>query len=210
MSTVPRAEFMIATGAPCKPVVNPATASLRALRADAIRNAIRAKVGQPAEGMVCAAWSWIHGLGLFAARPLPRACIVLTGRVVQSGADPDPGWTFTLRPGWHAWLSPEAGILNHSCAPNLGIVDLGKDGYAFRTLREIAVGEELTRDYGCTEGFGTGIAYCHCGAAACTGAVPGFFESTAARTARLRGFGVAQWIREFEAARHKRNRRHAA
>jgi|GEM_PF-6170028 len=198
------------SSSPFKPSVNPATASLRALRAEAIRNVIRGGIGHDPEGTVCAAWSWTHGLGLFAATDVVHDRIVLTGSVLQAGPDWDPGWTVTIRPGVYAWLTPAASILNHSCGPNLGIVDLGSDGYAFRALRNISAGEELTREYGCTEGWDTGIAYCHCGAACCTGAVPGYLVSTPARQARLRDFGVAQWIREIEARKIKGRRPHAA
>jgi hypothetical protein len=195
---------------PFKPSANPATASLRSVWEEAIRNTIRARVGHGPEGMVLPAWSWTHGLGLFAATNIPRGRIVLTGRVLQSGSDWDPGWTVTIRPGMYAWLSPAAAIVNHSCAPNLGIVDLGRDGYAFRALRDISAGDELTREYGCTEGWDTGIVYCHCGAACCTGAVPGYLVSTPERKARLRELGVAQWIRELEAPKIKKGRHCAA
>jgi len=189
-----------------KPCANPATASLRSMWEEALRNAMRAGIGHGSEGMVFPAWSWTHGLGLFAASGIPRGRIVLTGRVLQSGPDWDPGWTVTIRPGLYAWLSPEASIVNHSCAPNLGIVDLGPDGYAFRALRDISASDELTREYGCTEGWDTGIVYCHCGAPCCNGAIPGYLVSTPERKAKLRELGVAQWIREFEEPAIRRRR----
>lgn len=61
-------------------------------------------------------------------------------------------------------------FLNHSCSPNLYL-----DGQiVFRTLREIAPGEELTVDYGTFMVIEKNIIeMCRCGASNCRGVIRG-------------------------------------
>jgi len=58
--------------------------------------------------------------------------------------------------------------LNHSCEPNLGIVGQ----IEFRAMRRIAVGEELTFDYGTGDDDDWSMN-CQCGSKTCRGMVSG-------------------------------------
>jgi SET domain-containing protein len=55
---------------------------------------------------------------------------------------------------------------NHSCRPNARL-DIGQGRVEFYALRAIAVGEEITVNYG--ETHHQGRLACRCGAAGCSG-----------------------------------------
>jgi uncharacterized protein len=59
--------------------------------------------------------------------------------------------------------------INHSCNPNCGIVG----GVVVVSLRDIAVGEELTFDYAMTDGCDYDEFDCTCGRAQCRGRITG-------------------------------------
>lgn len=59
-------------------------------------------------------------------------------------------------------------FLNYSCEPNVGV----QGQIVFDALREVAVGEELTIDYGTIDHDVESMA-CQCGAAACRGTITG-------------------------------------
>ncbi|MGF1552426.1 MAG: SET domain-containing protein [Paracoccaceae bacterium] len=123
----------------------------------------------------------VHGLGLFAARPLaPLALVVVKGGHVFDRPTRDR-LAGTLGP---AEIQIEADLflgpvdaegrdaammhLNHSCAPNLGI----EGQICFRTRRAVDAGEELTLDYATFDDDDYAMD-CACGAPACRGRVTG-------------------------------------
>ncbi len=85
--------------------------------------------------------SGIHGLGMFAAEPIPKG--VSLGRL--AGMPTHEDGTYVL------WLSDELGLevtndfrfINHDGDPNSELTDVD-----VVTLKDIAVDEELTHDYG--------------------------------------------------------------
>ncbi len=107
----------------------------------------------------------IHGVGVFALRPIPgRRNPFRTPRTTPTGAQrltPEhmaalpPALLETIQalfipmdgatciPSHGLNIVPLSAYLNHSAAPNLQT----KDGSTFTTLRKIAAGEELTVDY---------------------------------------------------------------
>lgn len=126
----------------------------------------------------------IEGRGLFAAGDLPEGTLVLRlgGRVVRSAelarriAAADAGrapYVDTITVGDDRHLVLPAGsaahFANHSCDPNLW-----HDGpYRLVARRAVAVGEELTVDYGTDSGAEGFVMACACGSALCRGRVTG-------------------------------------
>ncbi|MEL6480443.1 MAG: SET domain-containing protein-lysine N-methyltransferase [Pseudomonadota bacterium] len=125
--------------------------------------------------------SGIEGLGLFAIAPIAAGEIV----VVKGGHVFDRAMRDRLAPllgpaeiqiGDDLFIGPvtpaerDAGMmhLNHSCAPNLGL--MGEITYGAR--RAIEAGEELSFDYATGDDDDWEMV-CRCGAAACRGRVTG-------------------------------------
>ena len=79
-------------------------------------------------------------------------------------------YTIQIGPVWH--LLPKVGMfLNHSCEPN-GYIDV--KNAAFRALRDINEGEELTFNYNTTEYDISKPFECWCGKENCYKEVKGF------------------------------------
>lgn len=144
------------------------------------------------------------GMGL-CVRPgqtVRRGQVVLVAGVVATQQRRDPVWTFTLGPRRHCWLDAPAMLLNHSCHPSCGIVDGitladGRPGVAFRALRDLRGGEELTWHYGTTEPRDTGVEQCACGN--CSGGrAPGWAEmSDAERFELWCSCGVSSYLMQM-------------
>jgi SET domain-containing protein len=115
----------------------------------------------------------LHGLGVFAAAPIPRGAVAwrftppfdldLDPRLVEQ----QPGHIRRILLHY-GYLDPrlnryilccdDARFINHSATPNLGM-DFSADPYGVDSaLRDIAAGEELTVDYGILEGPGAIVA----------------------------------------------------
>jgi SET domain-containing protein len=109
--------------------------------------------------------SGIHGIGVFAIRPIPKGCrhIFSTGQgewiklpITEVGSLPDHSRdlieTYCLFDDEHYYV-PDYGFkimdlvnfLNHSRQPNLVSIN---DGEIFESLRDIEAGEELFINYG--------------------------------------------------------------
>lgn len=134
----------------------------------------------------------LHGMGVFAARPIPAGTMILEYEGVrispeaadaQEPDDPDdPCHTFffSLSSGEvidGARDGNDARWINHSCEPNCQAEE-DEDGRRVYivALRDIAAGEELTFDYGLiidepmTDALREEYR-CHCGAPGCRGAM---------------------------------------
>lgn len=97
--------------------------------------------------------------------------------------------------------------INHSCAPNTGILTNAYGGYTFIALQHIKPGEEVTCDYETFEAEGL-VGFrdqaCLCGSPQCRGFLVGFFH----RAEYLRQkYGL--FIAEYLKACHPRLRCHA-
>jgi SET domain-containing protein len=106
--------------------------------------------------------SGIHGMGLFAAEPIPRGAPCWR---FLPGFDHDysPAQFDALPPlardhtRWFCFVSPVDGhvvlsgdhacFINHSLTPNTGAPPDGAEPVTTRALRDIAVGEEITCNY---------------------------------------------------------------
>jgi len=115
-----------------------------------------------------------HGKGVFAAAPIVRdePIIVFGGpRLHRSQVD----WSdYHLQIDEDLYLGPSGSpddFINHSCDPNSAF----RQGLVLVALRDIAVGEEITWDYGTAidEHDFPGFPCC-CGAANCRGLVRSF------------------------------------
>ena len=92
-------------------------------------------------GLVRVEPSPIHGLGLFALRPLPADTIV--GRLEGVLTDQDGMHVVWISDDLAVELTNDLRYINHSDDPNAALTDLG-----VVTLRPVEAGEELTHDYG--------------------------------------------------------------
>lgn len=86
------------------------------------------------------------------------------------------GYECELRVGWGLYSlhrpihgDNEGGYINHSCAPNAGLIDIR----TFSALRDIEAGEEITCDYGTFETEAGWNLSCSCGAPCCRGTITG-------------------------------------
>lgn len=121
--------------------------------------------------------STIHGLGLFARRPFAAGerLATYTGPILTEPPAPDASGhvhAMALAPG--RWIDGRgAGNLarhaNHSCDPNAEAIADG-DVVHLSARRAVAMGEEITFDYG----FGLADALghpCRCGSPGCPGRI---------------------------------------
>lgn len=121
----------------------------------------------------------IAGRGLFAAVDLPAGTVVsrLGGRLVDtaelaglqtSGAEVD---AVVVDEDVHLVLAPGSDnrFGNHACDPNLGWLD----EYSLETLRDVAAGEELVRDYATSTVDPDFYLRCHCPSRRCRQMVEG-------------------------------------
>jgi uncharacterized protein len=134
--------------------------------------------------------SSIQGQGAFATRPIKKETRIieyLGQRITQHEAD--ERYDDSAMSRHHTFLfsvdddtvidaareGNDARFINHSCAPNCQAF-LEEDRIFIYALRDIAVGEELSYDYGYerTEGMGPeeeALYVCHCGAPQCRGTI---------------------------------------
>ena len=90
-------------------------------------------------------------------------------------------YTIQVAAGCH--VQPAAGrYVNHSCAPNCSFDSRAR---AFRALRPIASGEEITFDYNTTERELAAPFRCRCGAGGCVGDIRGHRYLSDAQQQRL-------------------------
>lgn len=125
----------------------------------------------------------ISGEGLFARTAIPAGTVVSRlGGYLVTWAELLDSFTRAAREGryidtvsvaddLHLVLPPRQanGYGNHSCDPNLWWVD----AYTLTARRDIAVGEEVTNDYGTSTAVADFRMDCTCGSARCRGVVTG-------------------------------------
>jgi len=124
--------------------------------------------------------STLGGQGLVAVAPIPRhELVAIWGNrimtTVEMWALPENLQDFPVQL-WHdQFVGPMADdeiepvdYMNHSCAPNCGV----RGSVVVVARRDIAVGEELTFDYGTTD-TDRWTLECGCAAAACRGRMTG-------------------------------------
>jgi ribosomal protein S18 acetylase RimI-like enzyme len=124
--------------------------------------------------------SGIAGQGLFATAPIGAGEVVsiLAGRKVSTAElaellEHPPVDTITLAEDLHLVLPndprPVIAYGNHSCDPNAWWTD----AVTLTARRDLAVGDELTSDYGTSTGVPEWQMSCSCGSALCRGIVTG-------------------------------------
>lgn len=141
-----------------------------------------------------------HGAGVFAVSPIEAGepLIVFSG-AVTSAAETDFA-DYHLQIGEAEYIGPSGDLddlVNHSCEPNSGFVP-ESDRYAplLVAKRDIAVGEEITMDYGAVideEGF-AGFP-CSCGTPTCRGRVVSFRDLTDVKKQALKPW-LMPYLRE--------------
>ncbi len=125
--------------------------------------------------------SKIAGKGIHATKRIAAGEIL----VVENGPIVDQrtidivhaaGYECELRVGWGLYSlhrpvhsDNEGGYINHSCAPNAGLIDMR----TFAAVRDIEAGEEVTCDYGTFETESGWELQCSCGTPHCRGTVTG-------------------------------------
>jgi hypothetical protein len=110
------------------------------------------------------------GCGVFAARKFVRGETVIVGRAIEY---PLERTRMSVQVDWerHVEMDAPATLLNHSCAPNLGVRENQWCAYDFLALRDIFAGEELAFDYAMTEHELVASLSCCCGTLACVGEI---------------------------------------
>jgi uncharacterized protein len=110
------------------------------------------------------------GHGVFALREFVRGETVIIGRAI---GHPPGRSRMSVQVGWgrHAVMDAPATLLNHSCAPNLGVRENEWCAYDFVALRDILAGEELAFDYAMTEHSLVAALSCCCGSSDCVGEI---------------------------------------
>lgn len=121
-----------------------------------------------AEVAVEVAMAGAKGRGVFAAREFVRGETVIVGRAIEYPANRT---RMSVQIGWerHVEMDVPATLVNHSCAPNLGVRENQWRAYDFVALRNILVGEELAFDYAMTEHSLVTPLSCFCGSTGCEG-----------------------------------------
>ncbi len=147
--------------------------------------------------LACAVRDTLHGVGLFATRPIARGAHIL---LIEGKLQKHPTrYSIQLDVDVHVECDANFGaheqsdamrtrhpwrFLNHSCEPNSRV-----DGRALRAMRTIAEGEQITFDYTTTEASMAEPFQCGCASANCLGHVRGFIhltrEQQRARVGRL-------------------------
>ena len=110
------------------------------------------------------------GHGVFAVREFVRGETVIAGRAIGY---PARRTRMSVQVDWarHVEMDAPATLLNHSCAPNLGVRENEWRAYDFVALRDILAGEELAFDYAMTEHSLVTSLSCCCGSEACQGQI---------------------------------------
>jgi len=110
------------------------------------------------------------GHGVFALRDFVRGETVIVGKAIHC---PPHRTRMSVQVDWgrHVEMDAPATLLNHSCAPNLGVRENEWSAYDFVALRDILAGEELAFDYAMTEHSLVGPLACWCGSADCRGEI---------------------------------------
>jgi uncharacterized protein len=110
------------------------------------------------------------GHGVFALREFVRGETVIVGKAIGY---PSQRTRMSVQVDWrrHVEMDPPATLLNHSCAPNLGVHENEWCAYDFVALHDIAAGDELVFDYAMTEHSLVAPLACWCGSADCRGEI---------------------------------------
>ena len=110
------------------------------------------------------------GHGVFALREFVRGETVIVGKAIDH---PSGRTRMSVQVDWgrHVEMDAPATLLNHSCAPNLGVHENEWSAYDFVALRDILSGEELAFDYAMTEHSLVAPLSCCCGSADCQGEI---------------------------------------
>jgi hypothetical protein len=138
------------------------------------------------------------GMSVYATRRLEAGELILRGwgpRVPRRTRH-----SFQVDHDLHIVISSPIELINHSCAPNCGVlVRVAAEALEIHALRPIEPGEDLTTDYATFEyeiEFLDGR--CHCGSPICRGRITGYKDLPADRRAAF-GAYIAPYLRELDA-----------
>jgi SET domain-containing protein len=142
------------------------------------------------------------GRGVFATEPIAAGALLMrfTGPLLRY-AQTTPQ-TLALQIGPDLYIGESGGLddcVNHSCAPNAGLVIDGTD-VRLIALRDIAAGEQVTFDYSTTMDEDDFEFDCLCGAADCRGRIRDFKHLDVSLKRRYAQLGIVPTY----------NRRHVA
>lgn len=134
----------------------------------------------------------LHGRGVFTDAAISAGALLIefTGpllRYIETTPE-----TLALQIGPDLYLGGSGGpddCVNHSCAPNSGLVIRGTD-VKLIAIRDIAAGEELFFDYSTTMDEDDFELDCACGQAACRGRIRDFKHLPADLRRRYQALGV--------------------
>jgi uncharacterized protein len=132
------------------------------------------------------------GQGIFATRPLQpgQAILVLSGTLLDRTQVLGRDRAYALQSGPHhdLELTAPGRFLNHSCDPNVGIVN----DRVLIALRRIEAGEEIRYDYSTTMSEDHWTVECRCGEPTCRRVVLGFHHLPPITQNRYLQLGIVQ------------------
>lgn len=146
----------------------------------------------------------IKGHGLFAKRDIFKneEIIRAVGPKVNSQVSNTLYYSYgidvLIQVGKDKWVLPnnESRFINHSCEPNLGLLDNG----VFVAMKNIKKGEELTFDYATIDVNSKWSIVCHCDAKSCRGKITSqdLLDKKLHLIQRYRGFIANFILKELE------------
>jgi hypothetical protein len=134
------------------------------------------------------------GRGVFAARPIRRGETILRYRGPRfDRTDPihhTERAAMLLQTGARTYILPDspAVLVNHSCAPNAGLVDNRR----LVAINDILPGEQVTFDYSTSMDDGIWTMECRCGHQECRGVVRDFQQLPERLRERYLALGIVQ------------------
>ncbi|OGZ44691.1 MAG: hypothetical protein A3C84_02090 [Candidatus Ryanbacteria bacterium RIFCSPHIGHO2_02_FULL_48_12] len=134
-----------------------------------------------------------YGAGVFAGMPIKKGEVIaeIDGRIYTLEEDfDDYAYNHAIQFAPEKWRASDgiADQLNHSCEPNCGI----KARFKIVAMRDVAVGEELTWDYGMTEDFQWRMR-CRCGTPSCRRIIGDFKTIPKDTRIRYKGY-ISAWL----------------
>lgn len=112
------------------------------------------------------------GYGLVASRDFRKGDKVMTSKAIEER--PRDSHTIQTSDNTHVLIDLPSRFVNHSCNPNLGVLDNDFQAYDFYALHDINKGQDLSFDYESTEYEIKGFEECLCGKERCRKHLGGF------------------------------------
>ena len=135
------------------------------------------------------------GKGVSAKGFIKKGEVVVSGKVVKK-LKQRTSHSFQVDVDTHVQLDIVSRSINHSCEPNIGVLNNVSGAYDFIALRDIQNGEEITWDYETTEYISISVQKCLCGSSVCRKTIKGFIYLSISTILKYNGF-IAEYLKEL-------------